>query len=569
MRNSRFVKEVELILDSLPEVWTSWKSFFWTYPLSLTGVLFLSDVQYETTEEFLIWILIATLSHLAMTPFILYGSRRKGVGEQILLVVLMGFTRGAVISLLAPVLGVTDSLSILDRTLNSTVAIFYWFQVGSILIHFMFNFRKDVRKLIEESIILDSDIDISSQNVTSEILIARIADLQKRIMKTLEGNPSVRGLQSRAEDIDQLVKERLRPLSHSEWREGELNWIRAGVGKMILTTLGRHPLPLWGIVILTLPFSLAGQISHYGILETAAMQSLWIMLAIISRVAAENFIRVRNGDFRTQNLYLILLTLIFIAPITYLAQVVWPGTPFSAGEILVGQILSSLSFAAFCAMASLTLALREDEKSVFRAISEQMKASKPDAFLQLGMKSHAEAEYAQYLHAEVQSQLLACKLLLLKAAENDFTLFPPEITKQILARLEAINQPYTRAPSRLPSERIGELATSWRGLADIDVSLPPEVDESHAPRDVISQLVEEAVVNAIRHGKAKKVSITASAHNKGYTIEIIDDGVFDEIKSGNGLGTILFDTFSSEWAVLRDGDKTVARFTIPRKEQKI
>lgn len=220
-------------------------------------------------------------------------------------------------------------------------------------------------------------------------------------------------------------------------------------------------------------------------------------------------------------------------------------------------------------MASLTLALREDEKSVFRAISEQMKASKPDAFLQLGMKSHAEAEYAQYLHAEVQSQLLACKLLLLKAAENDFTLFPPEITKQILARLEAINQPYTRAPSRLPSERIGELATSWRGLADIDVSLPPEVDESHAPRDVISQLVEEAVVNAIRHGKAKKVSITASAHNKGYTIEIIDDGVFDEIKSGNGLGTILFDTFSSEWAVLRDGDKTVARFTIPRKEQKI
>ncbi|MEY2768383.1 MAG: hypothetical protein RL359_19 [Actinomycetota bacterium] len=565
MRGNLVIKEIRLILDSLPDIWTSWKSFFWTYPFSLIGVLLLSSVEYKTFEELLTWVLIATLSHLAMAPFILYGQARNGVGIQIFLVLLMGITRGAVIAILAPIFGVVDSMSFLFRVTNSAVAVFYWFQVGSILIHFMFNFRKDVKKLIEESILTETQLRNIEPDVSSKMLLTRISELQQNIVRTLEGKPTVEKLQLRAADIDRLIKEHLRPLSHSEWREGELIWVRAGFGRMSLTTLKRHPIPLWGIVALTLPFSLVGQFARYGGLETLVIQSLWILLAVVAWLTTNKFIRVVDGNFQRRNILLILSTIFFIGPLTFYAQLIWPNNQFTLGNILTGQVLSSISFALFCLITSLTLSLRADEKSVFRAISEQIRERDLQRYIDLGVKSNAEAEYAQYLHAEVQSQLLACKLLLLKAAEEDFKLFPPEVTQQILDRLEKIKEPYTRPPARLPSQRLAELANSWRGLAEIECELAPEIDDLGAPRDVISQLIEESVVNAIRHGKAKKILVKGNFVNGIFNFEISDDGVSDLVSGGKGLGTILFQTFASDWTVKRVGNQTIATFKVMEK----
>jgi hypothetical protein len=567
MRNSRLVQEVRVILDTLPDIWTSWKTFLWAYPISLIAVLFLSSIDYATAEEFLTWFLIATLSHISMAPFILYGRNRKGMREQIFLVLLMGFTRGAVIALLAPFLDVTDSLSIFARTINSTVAVLYWFQVGSILIHFMVNYRKEAKKMIQETILLDADLSREAPDVNSEILLTRFSNLRRDIVKTLEGEPTAELLNRRAAEIDKLVKTHLRPLSLSEWREGELQWARVGFGKMTITTLRRHPLPLWGIVFLTLPFSIVGQLARYGVSETLSVQSAWLVMAVIVRRIAERHVPVQDGNYQRQNLTLIGLTFLGIAPITFLIQILWPASTFSATNVAFSQLLSSISFTLFCSFASLTLSLREDEKTVFRIISEQLRAKDPLGFRKLGIQSQAESEYAQYLHAEVQSQLLACKLLLLKAAENDFTLFEPEVTKQILDRLEKINQPYTRSPAKLPSIRVAELAQEWRGLAEIKFDIDPVADEEVKLRDIVAQLIEEAVVNAIRHGKAKNVRINVASNREFIVIEVFDDGELKTDSPSGGLGTILFETFTSGWSISRRGDETVAKFSVSRREQ--
>jgi len=51
--------------------------------------------------------------------------------------------------------------------------------------------------------------------------------------------------------------------------------------------------------------------------------------------------------------------------------------------------------------------------------------------------------------------------------------------------------------------RIEELARSWVGIADISFDLPANLDDFEKDANVVCQLIEEGVINAISHGKAK------------------------------------------------------------------
>ena len=165
-------------------------------------------------------------------------------------------------------------------------------------------------------------------------------------------------------------------------------------------------------------------------------------------------------------------------------------------------------------------------------------------------------------HAEVQSQLLACKLLLLKAAESDFELFPPEVTKQIADRMEKIKQPYEKPVARVPAQRLSELQKSWSGLAAISFELAPELGQLHGYSDVASQLIEESVVNSIRHGKASEIKVQGNFIGSLLHVKISDNGEFTSGQSHEGLGTILFNTFTKDWSLKREGSQTLLSFTI-------
>ena len=115
--------------------------------------------------------------------------------------------------------------------------------------------------------------------------------------------------------------------------------------------------------------------------------------------------------------------------------------------------------------------------------------------------------------------------------------------------------------------RVQELARSWDGLATITHKLSAEVDGDDVPHEVISQLIEEAVVNSIKHGRAKKIHIQASPSAGAIKVEIHDDGTLEEGPKGSGLGSILFDTFTDGWSLGRSENKTVLKFSILKSQE--
>jgi glucose-6-phosphate-specific signal transduction histidine kinase len=74
---------------------------------------------------------------------------------------------------------------------------------------------------------------------------------------------------------------------------------------------------------------------------------------------------------------------------------------------------------------------------------------------------------------------------------------------------------------------------------------------------VISQLIEESVINAIRHGKAKNIRVTVRIEEEICYIEVQDDGKLKSTKK-RGLGTTFFEVFAPDWKLKSNQNGTLA-----------
>jgi hypothetical protein len=264
------------------------------------------------------------------------------------------------------------------------------------------------------------------------------------------------------------------------------------------------------------------------------------------------------------NLLFLACLITFIYPITFFTQYVTPfDSPTSMSLMIQGYVLSAVTQIALFIIGAMLFSIQNDQGFAFQFLGDIIKKGELETLLKQTQSGNTDSQFAQYVHAEVQSQLLACKLLLLKAAESDFKFFPPDITAQIVERMEKIKQPYQRPAAKVTSKRLPEIAQSWQGLAEIEYELIPEFTEFHSQSEITSQLIEEAVVNAIRHGKASQISIKAKASGSSVSVFVRDNGVMQMAKTNSGLGTILLNTFTESWSLEREGDQSLLTFSVP------
>ena len=116
--------------------------------------------------------------------------------------------------------------------------------------------------------------------------------------------------------------------------------------------------------------------------------------------------------------------------------------------------------------------------------------------------------------------------------------------------------------ARVPSQRLAEIQKSWSGIANLRYNFSSEFDELRSFSDVTSQLIEEAVVNSIRHGKATEIQVIGSGSEDFISVEVRDNGSLVSGRSHHGLGTILFDTFADSWHLEGGPNGTVLTFMI-------
>ena len=563
MKQGSIIDEVQQVVRLLPGGLVSTKVFLWTYPLSLFLAVATTPTEINGGQELLLWLLLGFLAHSAMYPFVYYGKNSKKLSEQVLLVLLMGIVRGSVIGLGSPLMGLEDSLSAPVRALNSALAVFYWMQAGAIIMQYGFTFREKVKEFLTE--ILEKgiiDLPQLAKKSTSE-LVTIIGALQEKIVATIGHSPSRSEIHQASADIDSLINNHIRPLSQSRWKDGDLLWIKAGFFSVMQRTLTNQRIPAIPVIVLTFPFSFIVQTSRIGFWATLLVQGTWTFLVVLLDRVLIPKMNSDQGYWAMNRVFLAsLITVIY--PVTFFTQYVTPfDSPTSMSLMIQGYVLSAVTQIALFIIGAMLFSIQNDQGFAFQFLGDIIKKGELETLLKQTQSGNTDSQFAQYVHAEVQSQLLACKLLLLKAAESDFKFFPPDITAQIVERMEKIKQPYQRPAAKVTSKRLPEIAQSWQGLAEIEYELIPEFTEFHSQSEITSQLIEEAVVNAIRHGKASQISIKAKASGSSVSVFVRDNGVMQLAKTNSGLGTILLNTFTESWSLEREGDQTLLTFSVP------
>ena len=561
IRNFLQVKTVGLI-KLLPPRIINRQVFIATLPLTVAVTIFIIPLEINRPIEYLYWALIGLLAHLAMLPLAIYSLEQSSLLEQSLLLLAMGLVRGAAIGILAPIFGLEDQFSLPLRALNSMLLIFYIFQIFAIVYDFRYGFQKKVSALIKQSVLKKQTMDLTSPFEPNNELMVVIGNLQEKIRLAMSEMPKSQSIKESTQEIDDIVRDYIRPLSQSKWSNGDVSWMKLGFFRVIKRSLSLAPLPAFEVYLLTLPLALVNQVSRLGFTTTFITQSAFFLAVVILVNGSRILLPLKNGSFFAQNASIIFISSLLISPLFAFVVGISPGTLINAQSGLIKHLYPPLLIAAVLITASLLSILNNDKALVLDYLENSLDKDKTKNFYESSRQSIRDAHYAQYLHAEVQSKLLACKLLLLKAAESDFQIFSPEVTNQILSRLDGLGNQPAIPVSQLPSQRVNALVQSWKGLAEISFDLSPDFDEIKTEANAVSQLIEEGVINAIRHGHANKIEIRAFFMSGLLKVVIHDDGVYVENKKSDGLGSILFDTFAKRWDIASDGDGTTLRFSV-------
>ena len=178
-------------------------------------------------------------------------------------------------------------------------------------------------------------------------------------------------------------------------------------------------------------------------------------------------------------------------------------------------------------------------------------------------------QWAQYIHGNLQSRLLAAAAILERSSDEiDIglkELATAEATKIMSGDFEALG-----FANRSLTEEVYFQVERWKDLIDIEINCLIAKDPDWLPTDQFGALVEEAVTNAFRHGHATKVVISIHLKNDGWLeCNFTDNGIGGASNHPSGLGSSIFDSVArGNWSLRPgpDGVGTCLHMIIPALE---
>ena len=540
---------------------------FFLLPAYGTGLIF-ESLRLETNllERFL----VATAGYLAAVAVLLVARRMlagKEVKSRPVFVLsaflIAGLARGAVLLGLDVLTGQQTAGQELFRLLGGPIFTFVTFTLAAVLASNYQRHRESLTALADERYRLQ----IRSAGIRAKVQIQREELLGKvrslldpaiaKIQANLTGQSSTKAIDSLRSTVDEVV----RPLS-LEVAEAS-DELEAESGKAVLREkapipsrimLGEFIVPLWATLILSIvlvpaSFLLEGPLGALTILLSAFL-SMFVGLGVFQWLTNKVPVHPYLAALAVPS-----FSAVSLIPMYYGAQVFdW--------NVTVGQVHALLLYGVtvgvttFAAQFSQLQRKATTEKLV--GVNQQLEILNASLRQELWLNRRRTASV---LHGPVQAALFASAMKLSQEQKPTPELVA-EVEQDISAAIEKLNN-----PSNLEGEDISDLLNQiveiWSDAADISIEIPQDLETAITRQPLTSEaLIEisrEFITNAIKHGKASKVSLTVSRlDDLRIAIKVVDDGQGLPPGAKPGFGSKLLSELSLVWRQTREGDTTLS-----------
>lgn len=181
------------------------------------------------------------------------------------------------------------------------------------------------------------------------------------------------------------------------------------------------------------------------------------------------------------------------------------------------------------------------DKDLTQNLSQQLSQAQSEAeWLALQLESQ-NLEIAKYLHAILQTRLMAYAMRLEGTGLTKTQL--GELT-ELLANPLGEFQP----ASNSLNESLQKLQAQWEPIVIVHFTTPEKANFANLDTPTV-QIIQEAVANSVRHGLADQIWITVK--DDGFRKVSIEDNGIGPRTGEPGLGSEVFDSLSAEWSLER------------------
>lgn len=225
---------------------------------------------------------------------------------------------------------------------------------------------------------------------------------------------------------------------------------------------------------------------------------------------------------------------------------------------LASNPLASALFDSFAAvLVSFTLVLltssfgswRQRQEAAQQMFRDLLSEERVLALTRTQLASEVARDVAQKLHGPVQARLTACAVAMEEAARSQDTLLYRESLERAHRILNSSLFVETDRDPHTLEEAIEWATEPWRGLVGITWAIEPGLGGSSDDDALVESVVEEAISNAVRHGRATRIQIDITSAYDGITLQVDDNGNGPTTQSP-GLGSRLFErTSRGRWSL--------------------
>ena len=521
-------------------------------PVGILGVAIIIPVEKVTASQRFDWFLVGVIAQAVLAVAIFIFNRSyfrfiKGAKFSVAYIFFALFTSGALrgiaIGQAAPIFDLADPIAPAVRAINSGITVIIWMGIIGLMLEAQSSYVREYQDLYQRFLMLKSGrlpdgraLNSGRLSEIAEQVAQMTSPVRTKLAKLSEGSFTDAQVREAVADLQQVVKEQIRPLSHRLWFDRTSHLLKFKLSNLLLDAFKTDETPILFFTALTTFSIFVGTTVSMGI-NIGAVISLIFGMTIYMLFTLEKLL-LKIEMIKSKFIHPIFL--ILVATIPLLLTHVY----FNLSEISYWGLYSNVGVAGsvfltaiFTTMLSQSLI---DRAKIIDILTTQITSGYVEEHLQAIARMTEDSEIASYLHSSLQSELTAVALKLDQAAKSgnrDEVKSIIQYAQIVIERDLTVN---FHAGEHSPLERINALLDAWRGIADIKIDLQKiELCETQVLTD-ISQVIEEAVSDAVRFGNANLISISGDASPDHYYFKVTDNGK-SKPQGGSGLGTILLD----------------------------
>jgi signal transduction histidine kinase len=305
--------------------------------------------------------------------------------------------------------------------------------------------------------------------------------------------------------------------------------------------------PFWSSALITL-ISTPAAVVFYG--QDAALALALLAVATVATLELAYFIFRR---VQLRSIAALLLQVAIFATAGGAAILALSLANLSAGLYPAARIITLaviIGLAMFIGQIRQTQRYASQQKA--REVNEQLELLNSQARRELWLNRR---RIATVLHGPVQAALYASAMRLAQSSRPSKKLIQ-SVNQDLADALEVLK--FDSLEETDLRDVIGQITEVWSGTCEIYSNISKAVyqvtKKNPLVGEAVTEVLREAVSNAIKHGSATEIEIDAKVTAKLVVISIVNNGKSPVNSRGNGFGSKLYSELTHTWQLERTPD---------------